>query len=218
MDFTKDLSGPCRIRMAVFVSIAKRSARLFALARIGTPVEIASSLPRIRSNGNLVRRLDQSRDPDPPRSQMMSSSWLTILLVHCSSISDRLLVRFACGRSSGKRPVRVTLTKAMSTNLISSGTTARQKVNLRTPDVMAAVQQQVESHYRSDIIEKVRRAGGIFRRRYDSASGEAVRFLLRRRARDRSGIRRGARFSTIGACSLWEKLFITRRSIIKSPR
>jgi len=49
----------------------------------------------------------------------------------------------------------------MSTNLISSGTTARQRVNLRTPDVMAAVQQQVESHYRSDIIEKVRRAGGI---------------------------------------------------------
>src|SRR5206468_4125191 len=49
----------------------------------------------------------------------------------------------------------------MNTNLISSGTTARQKVNLRTPDVMAAVQQQVESHYRSDIIEKVRRAGGM---------------------------------------------------------
>src|SRR5438067_13737639 len=49
----------------------------------------------------------------------------------------------------------------MSTNLISSGTTAREKVNLRTPDVMAAVQQQAESHYRSDIVEKVRRAGGI---------------------------------------------------------
>src|SRR5260221_13872850 len=49
----------------------------------------------------------------------------------------------------------------MSTNLISSGTTARQKVNLAAPHVMAAVQQQVESHYRSDIIEKVRRAGGI---------------------------------------------------------
>ena len=47
----------------------------------------------------------------------------------------------------------------MSTNLISSGTTAREKVNLRTPDVMAAVQQQVESHYRSDIVEKVRSAG-----------------------------------------------------------
>jgi 4-hydroxy-3-methylbut-2-en-1-yl diphosphate reductase len=49
----------------------------------------------------------------------------------------------------------------VSTNLISSGTTAREKVNLRTPDVMAAVQEQVESHYRSDIVEKIRRAGGV---------------------------------------------------------
>ncbi len=51
----------------------------------------------------------------------------------------------------------------MSTNLISSGTTAREKVNLRTPDVMAAVQQQVESHYRSDIVDKVRQTGGIIK-------------------------------------------------------
>ena len=49
----------------------------------------------------------------------------------------------------------------MNTNLISSGTSAREKVNLRTPDVMAAVQQQVESHYRSDVVEGVRRNGGI---------------------------------------------------------
>ena len=49
----------------------------------------------------------------------------------------------------------------MSTNLISSGTTAREKVNLRTPEVMTAVQEQVESHYRSDIVDKLRRAGGI---------------------------------------------------------
>jgi len=49
----------------------------------------------------------------------------------------------------------------VSTNIISSGTTAREKVNLRTPDVMAAVQEQVESHYRSDIVEKIRHAGGI---------------------------------------------------------
>ncbi len=53
--------------------------------------------------------------------------------------------------------------QVMSTNLISSGTTAREKVNLRTPDVMAAVQEQVEQHYRSDIVDKVRRAGGIVR-------------------------------------------------------
>ena len=49
----------------------------------------------------------------------------------------------------------------MSTNLISSGTTARKKVNLRTPEVMTAVQEQVESHYRSDIVDKIRRTGGI---------------------------------------------------------
>ena len=51
----------------------------------------------------------------------------------------------------------------MSTNLISSGTTAREKVNLRTPDVMAAVQEQVEQHYRSDIVDKVHRAGGVIK-------------------------------------------------------
>ena len=51
----------------------------------------------------------------------------------------------------------------MSANLISSGTTAREKVNLRTPDVMAAVQQQVESHYLSEIVDKVRRGGGLIR-------------------------------------------------------
>ncbi len=51
----------------------------------------------------------------------------------------------------------------MSTNLISSGTTAREKVNLRTPDVMAAVQEQVESHYLSEIVDKIRRSGGIIR-------------------------------------------------------
>jgi 4-hydroxy-3-methylbut-2-enyl diphosphate reductase len=49
----------------------------------------------------------------------------------------------------------------VNTNLISSGTTAREKVNLRTPDVMAAVQEQVESHYLSEIVDKVRRRGGV---------------------------------------------------------
>ncbi|MBA2622569.1 MAG: 4-hydroxy-3-methylbut-2-enyl diphosphate reductase [Chthoniobacterales bacterium] len=39
--------------------------------------------------------------------------------------------------------------------------TAHQKVNLRTPEVMTAVQEQVEAHYRSDIVDKIRRNGGI---------------------------------------------------------
>jgi hypothetical protein len=51
------------------------AARLYALARIGTPVEIARSLPEDKKYGHLVTRLDQSKDPDPPRSQMMSASW-----------------------------------------------------------------------------------------------------------------------------------------------
>ncbi|MDQ3622550.1 MAG: 4-hydroxy-3-methylbut-2-enyl diphosphate reductase [Verrucomicrobiota bacterium] len=34
------------------------------------------------------------------------------------------------------------------------------RVNLRTPDVMAAVQAQVESHYRSEVVEKLRTSGG----------------------------------------------------------
>ncbi|MBV8277285.1 MAG: 4-hydroxy-3-methylbut-2-enyl diphosphate reductase, partial [Verrucomicrobia bacterium] len=36
-----------------------------------------------------------------------------------------------------------------------------RKINLRTPDVMAKVQEQVESHYRSTIVERIRGNGGI---------------------------------------------------------
>ena len=44
------------------------------------------------------------------------------------------------------------------------------RVNLRTPDVMTAVQAQVESHYRSEIVEKLRASGGTL-----SAGGVTVR-------------------------------------------
>jgi len=37
---------------------------------------------------------------------------------------------------------------------------ARKKINLRTPDVMARVQEQVESHYRSTVVERIRANGG----------------------------------------------------------
>ena len=50
----------------------------------------------------------------------------------------------------------------MSTNLISSGSDrCATRINLRTPEVMTAVQEQVESHYRSDIVDKMRRTGGL---------------------------------------------------------
>jgi hypothetical protein len=51
------------------------AARLFALVNIGTPVDIANSQPEDATFGKKVQRLDQSRDPDPPRAYMMSSAW-----------------------------------------------------------------------------------------------------------------------------------------------
>jgi 4-hydroxy-3-methylbut-2-enyl diphosphate reductase len=38
---------------------------------------------------------------------------------------------------------------------------APQKVNLRRPDIMSAVQAQVLSHYRSELVERIRANGGI---------------------------------------------------------
>src|SRR5687768_16247505 len=45
-----------------------------------------------------------------------------------------------------------------------------KRVNLRTPDVMAAVQAQVETHYRSEVVERLRAAGGVL-----SVGGVTVR-------------------------------------------
>lgn len=54
---------------------------------------------------------------------------------------------------------------------MSTDTAAKPKrVNLRTPDVMAAVQAQVETHYRSDIVERLRATGGTM-----SVEGVTVR-------------------------------------------
>ena len=49
-------------------------------------------------------------------------------------------------------------------------TTISKRVNLRTPDVMAAVQAQVEGHYRSEVVERIRANGGVL-----SADGVTVR-------------------------------------------
>jgi 4-hydroxy-3-methylbut-2-enyl diphosphate reductase len=46
----------------------------------------------------------------------------------------------------------------------------RKRINLRTPDIMTAVQAQVESHYRSELVEKIRARGGVL-----SAAGLTVR-------------------------------------------
>jgi hypothetical protein len=51
------------------------AARLYALVHIGTPVSIAESQPEDAKYAKDVTRIDQSKDPDPPRSLMMSSAW-----------------------------------------------------------------------------------------------------------------------------------------------
>jgi len=38
---------------------------------------------------------------------------------------------------------------------------AQQKINLRRPDIMEAVQAKVLSHYRSEIVENIRANGGV---------------------------------------------------------
>jgi hypothetical protein len=50
-------------------------ARMFALTSIGTKVHIRESLPEDKEYGSQVMKLDQSKDPDPPRSYMMSDAW-----------------------------------------------------------------------------------------------------------------------------------------------
>ena len=53
------------------------AARLFALVKIGTPVYIAKSMPEDSQYGHFVRKLDESRDPDPPREYLHSPRWFT---------------------------------------------------------------------------------------------------------------------------------------------
>jgi 4-hydroxy-3-methylbut-2-enyl diphosphate reductase len=52
----------------------------------------------------------------------------------------------------------------------ATATAAPQKINLRRPDVMAAVQAQVLAHYRSDVVERIRANGHIL-----SAGGLTVK-------------------------------------------
>lgn len=51
------------------------AARLFALVKIGTPVNVSRTQPEDALYGSRVRPLDQSGDPNPPRSELMSPNW-----------------------------------------------------------------------------------------------------------------------------------------------
>lgn len=53
------------------------AARLYALVKIGTPVNIASTQPEDATIARTVRRIDQRNDPDPPTSLLMSNRYFT---------------------------------------------------------------------------------------------------------------------------------------------
>ena len=48
----------------------------------------------------------------------------------------------------------------ISTNNVSTAAKS-QRVNLRRPDVMVEVRREVEQHYRSQIVEKLRQRGNV---------------------------------------------------------
>ena len=48
------------------------AARLFALVKVGTPVNISTTQPEDATVGKSVRRLDQRNDPNPPTPLLMS--------------------------------------------------------------------------------------------------------------------------------------------------
>ena len=66
---------PCRALTVVSASTRKLPPACSRSVSPGTPVNIASTQPRMNQSAVLVRRLDQSRDPDPPMNVMMSPSW-----------------------------------------------------------------------------------------------------------------------------------------------
>jgi 4-hydroxy-3-methylbut-2-en-1-yl diphosphate reductase len=49
----------------------------------------------------------------------------------------------------------------MSSNALQAPAVAKQKVNLRRPDIMEAVQAQVLSHYRSELVDRIRAVGRV---------------------------------------------------------
>ena len=50
---------------------------------------------------------------------------------------------------------------AYSSTMATGVSAAPQKINLRRPDIMEAVQAQVLTHYRSELVERIRAGGGV---------------------------------------------------------
>jgi hypothetical protein len=91
---------------------------------------------------------------------------------------------------------------------------APKKINLRRPEIMEAVQAQVISHYRSELVERFALTATSFPRRPDGETGEGIWVLLRRGARHRSRLR-GAQVLSGGQADLLGESSTTPRSTIR---
>src|SRR3954467_5783715 len=69
------------------------------------------------------------------------------------------LCPFHCGQYSALDAARSNGT--VGAGMAIEAPAAPKKINLRRPDIMAAVQAQVLSHYRSDVVERISANGNI---------------------------------------------------------
>ena len=74
MDFIRALFIPIRARMAAFVCMVRRRRNFYALVRIGTPVNIATTQPEDATIGPKVQRVDDSKAPDPDPRIMVTAA------------------------------------------------------------------------------------------------------------------------------------------------
>src|SRR3974390_3428565 len=64
-------------------------------------------------------------------------------------------------RQAGLSARRLECTWYSASGMSTEAPALPQKINLRRPDVMSAVQAQVLSHYRSDLVERIRASGRV---------------------------------------------------------
>src|SRR6267378_2032443 len=190
-DFTKDLSGPCRIPMAVFVSIAKRLLDSSPWSGSVPRWKSKARFPRMRNmvtwfSGSIKAATRTRRAPYccPPAG-------LRILPVHCWSSSDRLQMRLRpmAGHWKTAGQGYVDQSHEYKPDFQRHNCPAEGELAYPGRDGGRAATGRVTLPQRYHRKGPARRWNHL-RGRYDSAPGKAVWFLLRRRTRDRFGVRR----------------------------
>src|SRR5438132_5552277 len=121
----------------IFRPCARRNARIDR----SNPARRCDDRKERTASKRLCRSGSTSRLPDLRRCICSATGYFAAGLI------------FPCSRSISD------LATTMSAPPITPQTRTR-KINLRTPDVMAKVQEQVQSHYRSVVVERIHANGG----------------------------------------------------------